>query len=113
MAPSQLKQLKDSLRQNGLVGSQQTKKQKKRNSKNGTLQEKRLQRSAALQGIRERFNPFEVKAPARGNKFEVTSNKTIGGQSTKGTQGRPGATKSLGEERVRNLYYPFRNCYKH
>jgi len=93
MPPSQLKQLKASLRDHGLVGPQKSKKQKKAASKDGG---KRLQRNAALEGIRERFNPFEVKAPARPVKFEVTSNKP-----SKSGPGRPGVTKGLGEERRR------------
>lgn len=93
MPPSQLKQLKASLRDHGLVGPQKSKKQKKAASKDGG---KRLQRNAALEGIRERFNPFEVKAPARPAKFDVTSNKP-----SKSGPGRPGVTKGLGEERRR------------
>lgn len=93
MPPSQLKQLKASLREHGLVGPQKSKKQKKAASKDGG---KRLQRNAALEGIRERFNPFEIKTPARPAKFEVTSNKP-----SKSGPGRPGVTKGLGEERRR------------
>ncbi len=100
MPPSQLKRLKASLREQGIVGPQQSKKQKRQNSKNGETKDKRVHRNVALQGIREQFNPFEVKAPARGNKFDVTSNKTIGGRVTKGLKGRPGVTKGLGEETV-------------
>lgn len=97
MAPSQLKQLKNSLREHGLTGPPQSKKQKKRGTKD---QEKRLQRNAALHNIRERFNPFEFKASARSTKFEVTTNKPVNGVAAKGLQGRPGVTKGLGEERV-------------
>ena len=106
MPPSQLKRLKTSLREQGIVGPQLSKKQKKQNSKNGATKDKRVQRNAALQGIREQFNPFEVKAPARGNKFDVTNSKTIGGRVTKGVKGRPGVTKGLGEEAVCSAY-----CY--
>lgn len=100
MPPSQLKRLKASLREQGIVGPQQSKKQKKQNSKNGAIKDKRVQRNVALQGIRDQFNPFEVKAPVRGNKFDVTNSKTIGGRVTKGVKGRPGVTKGLGEETV-------------
>jgi nucleolar protein 14 len=93
MPPSQLKQLKASLRDHGLVGPQKSKKQKQAASKDGG---KRLQRYAALEGIRERFNPFEVKAPARPLKFDVTSNRP-----SKSGPGRPGVSKGLGEERRR------------
>lgn len=93
MAPSQLKQLKASLREHGVLGPQKSKKQRKASSKDG---QKRLQRNAALEGIRERFNPFEVKAPARRAKFDVASSKV-----SKPTIGRPGVTRGLGEERRR------------
>ena len=100
MPPSQLKRLKISLREQGIVGPQNLKKQKKQAGKNGVSQDKRVQRNAALQGIREQFNPFEIKAPSRGNKFEFTNNKTMGGRVTKGVVGRPGVTKGMGEENV-------------
>lgn len=91
MPPSQLKQLKASLHEHGVVGPQKSKKQRKANAKDA---QKRLQRTAALEHIRERFNPFEVRAPARREKYEVISNK-----DTKKPAGRPGVTRGLGEER--------------
>jgi nucleolar protein 14 len=94
MAPSQLKQLKASLHDHGVLGPQKSKKVRKQTSKDAG---KRLQRNAALQGIRERFNPFEVKQSARKDKFDVTSNKP----AKKNGPGRPGVTKGLGEERRR------------
>lgn len=99
MPPSQLKRLKTSLREQGVVGPQKSKKQKKQASRNGTLKDSRIQRNAALQGIREHFNPFEIKAPSR-SKFEFASNRTDGGRVGKGTISRPGVTKGLGEESV-------------
>lgn len=100
MAPSQLKQLKASLREHGLVGPQRSKKQKGRSADaRGDDLRKKLQRNAALESIRESFNPFEVKAPARKAKFDVTSAQN----ADKRVRGRPGVTKGLGEERVRNL----------
>ncbi|KAH8815103.1 nucleolar protein 14 [Xylogone sp. PMI_703] len=101
MPPSQLKRLKASLREQGIIGPQQSKKQKKQNAKNGANNEKRIQRSIALNGIREQFNPFEVKISSRDPKFPVTSNKTLSGRVSKGVKGRPGVTKSLGEENRR------------
>ena len=104
MPPSQLKRLKVSLRNEGIVGPQQSKKQKKRAATNGVATEKRAQRSVALQAIREQFNPFEVQAPSRGrDKFEVLNNRTLGGRVTKGIKGRPGVTKGYGEETVCNV----------
>ncbi|KAL3419228.1 Nop14-like family protein [Phlyctema vagabunda] len=101
MPPSQLKRLKASLREQGIVGPQKSKKQKKQNAQSGANNEKRVQRNVALTGIREQFNPFEVKTSARGPKFDVTSNKTIAGRVTKSVKGRPGVTKGLGEENRR------------
>lgn len=100
MPPSQLKRLKASLREQGIVGPQKSKKQKKQNAQNGANTEKRMQRTAALTGIREQFNPFEVKTSARGPKFEVTNSRTLGGRITKGVHARPGVKKGLGEENV-------------
>jgi len=100
MAPSQLKQLKTSLHESGVVGPQQSKKQKKKAARDGRDHDKLARRNVALQGIREKFNPFEVKAPSRPKKFEATSSKTLNGTVPKGFQGRPGVTKGLGEERV-------------
>ena len=94
MAPSQLKQLKASLHDHGVLGPQKSRKARKQTSKDA---DKRLQRRAALEGIRERFNPFEIKQPARRDKFDVTSNKTVKKIGTS----RPGVTKGLGEERRR------------
>lgn len=99
MPPSQLKKLKASLRESGVVGPQKSKKQKKQASKSGALKEGRIHRNEALQSIREQFAPFEVKAPTR-NKFEFVSRDGIAGKASKGVVGRPGATKALGEETV-------------
>ncbi|KAL9623216.1 MAG: hypothetical protein Q9160_002531 [Pyrenula sp. 1 TL-2023] len=98
MAPSQLKQLKASLRDQGLVGPSRSKKQKKQsaNGRNDDARRK-ARRNAALESIRESFNPFEVKAPARKAKFDVTSSQNVG----KPLQRKPGITKGLGEERRR------------
>lgn len=97
MPPSQLKRLKASLRDQGIVGPQQSKKQKKKNAKDERgRNEKRLQRGAALESIREQFNPFQFKTSARGPKFAVTTDKP---EKKKGILGRPGIAKALGEER--------------
>lgn len=99
MPPSQLKRLKNSLREKGVVGPQKSKKQKQQASKNGSAREGRIQRNAALQGIREQFNPFDVRAPVR-VKHDVTNSRTTLGTVANGVVGRPGITKSLGEEKV-------------
>ena len=103
MAPSQLKRLKTSLREFGVVGPQKSKKQKKQAIKTGAARDGRVQRNVALQGIREQFNPFDIRAPARPTKFEVTDNRTAGGRVAKNVIGRPGVTKGLGEDNVGQL----------
>lgn len=100
MPPSQLKQLKSSLRESGVIGPQQSKKQKRQNAKTGAgAGQDRNQRNAALQAIRDRFNPFEIKASTKNVKFDYTSRD--GGASAAKNTARPGVTKSLGEERRR------------
>ncbi|KAJ2973496.1 hypothetical protein NQ176_g6575 [Zarea fungicola] len=102
MAGSQLKRLKASLREQGVIGPQQSKKQKRRTAEeNRGRNDKRLQRGAILSGIREQFNPFDLKHTARGPKFDVTSNISQSASASKGIQGRPGAAKAAGEERRR------------
>jgi nucleolar protein 14 len=101
MPPSQLKRLRASLREQGIVRPQISKKQKRQNAQNGTNSNKRIQRATALHGIREQFNPFEVKASVKGPKFDITSNRTVGGRVSKNVKARPGVTKALGEEKVR------------
>ncbi|KAJ5081999.1 hypothetical protein N7532_011042 [Penicillium argentinense] len=98
MPPSQLKQLKASLRDSGVIGPQQSKKQKRQNARTGVAAQNRNQRNEALQAIRDRFNPFEIKAPKNRSKFDAT---TRDGSSTTAGGSRPGVTKSLGEERRR------------
>nr|POE49583.1 putative nucleolar complex protein 14 [Quercus suber]POF20069.1 putative nucleolar complex protein 14 [Quercus suber] len=103
MPPSQLKRLKASLREQGITGPQKSKKQKQQASKNG---QQHIQRSAALQQIRDSFNPFELKAPARPEKFESVSHTSANatGKKYKDVLHRPGVVKSAGEEmRRRNL----------
>ncbi|EAU38681.1 conserved hypothetical protein [Aspergillus terreus NIH2624] len=98
MPPSQLKQLKASLRESGVLGPQQSKKQKRQNAKTGAAAQNRNQRNAALQAIRDRFNPFEIKTTATKRKFDVTT-RDAGKEAT--VRARPGVTKSLGEEKRR------------
>lgn len=99
MPPSQLKRLKNSLREKGVVGPQKSKRQKKRANKDGSGRDERVQRSAALQTIREQFNPFETRALIR-KKYDVAV--SAGGKVAKNlVVGRPGVTKGLGEENVR------------
>jgi nucleolar protein 14 len=106
MPPSQLKRLKASLREQGILGPQQSKKQQKQKAQNGASKDKRVPRSEALDTIRDQFNPFEYKW-SKAPRFEATSIKNPGGKEGKGAVvGRPSARKSLDAERVR-LNRPF------
>ncbi|KAI0200069.1 nucleolar protein 14 [Astrocystis sublimbata] len=99
MPGSQLKRLKASLREQGVVGPQQSKKQKRKVAQNGKVNTNK--RAAALESIRQEFNPFDFKHNARGPKFQVTSNRPAVGDASKGISGRPGDAKAMGEERRR------------
>lgn len=104
MPPSQLKRLKASLQAEGILGPPQSKRRKKQDIVDGASREKRTHRASALRNIRDQFNPFELQLPSRDrDKFEVTSNKTIGGKGAKAIKGRPGVTKGHGEETVGSL----------
>ncbi|KAI9710268.1 MAG: nucleolar complex protein 14 [Bogoriella megaspora] len=105
MPASQLKRLKASLREQGVTGPQKSKKQKKQ-ARNGANADRRVQRNAALEGIRENFNPFEIKAATRPRKFEVTTNQPGKNRNGKVVLGRPGVTKSVGEEARRRMLLP-------
>jgi nucleolar protein 14 len=94
MPPSQLKRLKASLREQGITGPQRSKKQRKK----GLSTEQKIRRNAALDTIRDGLNPFEVKFLSRPPKNAIINPKAINGRLT--TLGRPGVSKSLGEERV-------------
>jgi len=101
MAGSQLKRLKASLKEQGIIGPQKSKKQKRQNAQDAKAStDKRVQRHEALASIREQFNPFQFKTSARGPKFEVTTNKPVSAREAMGINGRPGVTKAMAEERV-------------
>ncbi|KAI1312569.1 nucleolar protein 14 [Xylaria venustula] len=99
MPGSQLKRLKASLREQGVIGPQQSKKQRRKIAQNGKVNTNK--RAAALDSIREEFNPFDFKHNARGPKFQVTSNRPIVGDAARGITGRPGDARAVGEERRR------------
>lgn len=111
MAPSQLKRLKTSLKEQGVTGPQKSKKEKKQASKNGAFRASRIQRNEALAGIREQFNPFEARTPARPSKHDVISSRSTVGKGANVSVARPGVTKGFGEEQVRSSYSHF--AYKH
>lgn len=99
MPKSQLKQLKASLHEKGIIGQPQ-KSKKTKTSRNAADQDQRARRYAALQGIRDSFNPFELQAAPRSKKFVATTARDMGGNAGKGPLSRPGVTRSLGEESV-------------
>jgi nucleolar protein 14 len=101
MPPSQLKRLKASLREQGITGPQKSKKQKKSQAKNADHAAKK---SAALASIRESFNPFEFKHLSRPKKFDYVTNQPQTAKSK--VLGRPGVTKSQGEETRRKTLLP-------
>lgn len=96
MAPSQLKQLKASLHGSGILEPQTIKKQKDKGKKSGSAANSKLYRNAAIKSIREKSNPFEVRAPSRPSKFAVTTRD----RDASSIQHRPGVSRSLTEERV-------------
>lgn len=104
MPPSQLKRLKASLREQGLTGPQKSKKQKKDQNKNADA---RAQKASALASIRESFNPFEFKHLSRPKKFSYATAQPENVQ--KKILGRPGVTKSQGEEARRKSLLPEMN----
>lgn len=106
MPPSQLKALKASLREKGITGPQQSKKQKK--SKHA--RQNPHDRQTALQQIRDSFNPFELRpGNARPAKFESVSAKSQNGAANgkyAAVLHRPGVSKSVGEEMRRAQLLP-------
>lgn len=104
MPPSQLKRLKASLREQGINPSKKAKKHKKKNHEENS--NPKAQRNAALSRTQESFNPFEFKTLARPKKFNITVNRSA---APKGIVGRPGVTKSLGEETRRRTLLPEMN----
>ncbi|KAF2750840.1 nucleolar protein 14 [Sporormia fimetaria CBS 119925] len=100
MPPSQLKRLKASLREQGITGPQKSKKQRKNQKPNA---DQRAQKASALASIREAANPFDFKTLARPKKFEYFTNRP---EDSKKVLGRPGVTKSMGEETRRKTLLP-------
>ena len=96
MPPSQLKQLKHSLRENGITNSSQSKKRKRDDS---SVAQDRAHRQAVLENLRDNFKPFDKKANSRPRKFEALSLENYRSKN-KSVVGRPGLSKARGEEIV-------------
>ena len=99
MPPSQLKKLKASLHEKGLISQQRSKKKQRQANKNGNLNQNGTGKLAALQLLREQFNPFEAK-PVKKDKYALANGTHANGSSAKPEVARPGVTKGLGEEKV-------------
>lgn len=108
MPASQLKRLKASLREQGVTGPQQSKKQKKEHK--GRSGQERVERNAAIQQIRDSFNPFELRQAARPAKFPSASRKDANDGKASGRYKdvlhRPGVSKSAGEQMRRATLLP-------
>lgn len=104
MPPSQLKRLKSSLHEKGILGPQKSKKVKKQQKRDGRSSDQATRRASALAAIREDMNPFDVKVSARPKKFEATTLKGSRAANNKSAVGRPGVSKSMGEEAVRYFH---------
>lgn len=105
MPPSQLKRLKSSLREKGILGPQKPKKAKKREKRDGGSSDQQARRNAAIATIRQDLNPFDVKVLARPKKFEATTANGAKSELGKSAMGRPGISKSMGEETVSHLQW--------
>lgn len=91
--PSQLKYLKESLHANGFLNQPRGKKQKAKSDRS-LVSGSQAERKASLHDIREKFNPFEFRAPSRRIKFDSAQ------MLKENVQFRPGLTKQLGDQRV-------------
>ncbi|KAL9086191.1 MAG: hypothetical protein Q9165_007256 [Trypethelium subeluteriae] len=105
MPASQLKRLKASLRDQGITGPQKSKKQKKQ-ARQGATSDRKVQRNHTLENIRTNFNPFDVKSATRPRKFDVTTNQSAASKNGRVVLGRPGVSKSAGEEARRRMLLP-------
>ena len=102
MPASQLKKLKASLHTEGVLGPQKSKKKQRQSRKNGGTANNRLRKEAALESIRQQFNPFEVK-PVKQVKHSYANGLP---NAPRDVVARPGITKGLGEEKVREWKSP-------
>lgn len=95
MAGSQLKNLKRTLKENGLTGQANVKGSK--NAKKKPREHDREERAKVIAKIREQFNPFEIKVNR--NKKEAAGSK-----NDKKPVGKPGISKQIGEDQRRQAY---------
>ncbi|CAB4252203.1 similar to Saccharomyces cerevisiae YDL148C NOP14 Nucleolar protein, forms a complex with Noc4p that mediates maturation and nuclear export of 40S ribosomal subunits [Maudiozyma barnettii] len=100
MAGSQLKKLKATLKEHGLTGQANIKKNKK-NTKRKATEYDREEKVRVINKIREQFNPFEVKA-TRDKRNEKSKDKN--NTSNRVAVGKPGISKQIGEEQRKQSY---------
>ncbi|KAG0671071.1 nucleolar complex protein 14 [Maudiozyma exigua] len=107
MAGSQLKKLKATLKEHGLTGQANIKKNKK-NTKRKANEYDREEKIKVINKIREQFNPFEVKT-TRNKRNEDSrnsrdNNAKNGQDSTRLAVGKPGISKQIGEDQRKQSY---------
>lgn len=101
MAGSQLKQLKASLKANGLTGQSNVKKNKK--SKKTATEIRRDERAEIISGIREQFNRFDTKTNRTKHDFTVIQGGKFVKSGSK-QHSNPSRAKSMVEENLRMQY---------
>lgn len=94
MAGSQLKSLKNALKERGLTGQTNVKGSNKLKRK--AREYDREEKAKTIAKIREQFNPFDVKVNR--NKRSADGNKSL--QAV----GKPGISKQIGEEQRKQIY---------
>lgn len=95
MPPSQLKALKASLHEKGILGQQRSKKKHRQAGRRAPSKDDHARRASALQFLREQFNPFEVKQKKQ------SKHAFFNGDAD--SIARPGLSKAVGEDRVSHL----------
>lgn len=90
MAGSQLKRLKARLKEAGLTGQTNKKRNGKKHSRKTPNETRRADHQRLVQEIRDEFNPFDLK---------MTRGKRADARSKNMTVGKPGISKQRGEER--------------
>lgn len=107
MAGSQLKKLKATLKEHGLTGQANIKKNKK-NTKRKANEYDREEKIKVINKIREQFNPFEVKTTRNkrneDSKNSRDNNGKSGKDSTRLAVGKPGISKQIGEDQRKQSY---------
>lgn len=99
MAGSQLKKLKATLKEHGLTGQANVKKNLK-NTKRKARDYDREEKNKVISKIREQFNPFEVKTAK--NKRDIDTRASA--SKDRVAVGKPGISKQIGEQQRLQAY---------